>query len=86
MSLCIVCFCLYCRHLSFFYFLHNRTWDDVVIPEGSVHLYNKARTKDKDVIIYDELMHDLHNESGSKAEVYTVFFTMTLPLSHFNVF
>jgi hypothetical protein len=40
-----------------------------VIPQGAVHLYNKARTSDKDVIVYDELMHDLHNESGQRAAV-----------------
>lgn len=37
-----------------------------------MHLYNKARTDDKDVIVYDELMHDLHNESGTKAKVWSV--------------
>lgn len=53
-------------------YIASRTWDDVVIPQGAVHLYNKARTTDKDVIVYDELMHDLHNESGQRAKVCVV--------------
>eukprot|EP00123_Amoebidium_parasiticum_P020983 comp59632_c0_seq1/m.47856 comp59632_c0_seq1/g.47856 ORF comp59632_c0_seq1/g.47856 comp59632_c0_seq1/m.47856 type:complete len:641 (-) comp59632_c0_seq1:9-1931(-) len=44
------------------------TWDEVVVPEGSMHLYKEARTTDKTLRMLEGLMHDLHNEADSKRE------------------
>eukprot|EP01134_Creolimax_fragrantissima_P001021 CFRG1021T1 len=42
------------------------TWDDVVVPEGAMYLYSRSKSENKQLRMFEELMHDLHNEPEEK--------------------